>query len=545
MIVHQLAEKLNIKAINENFNIAQLPELRKQFLGKKILPHKIFTSKTVFEKDKYAFHHGGREELQFNFGEEIFNKKKYTRFGLCISLESSPSLGEPLDVLGPYQVKFNQCLEDHPEFFGDFKMWYYYDGIRSDFHNPQRISDAWFKSDSFIVLGSVINKTLNELNENDLNNILKGFDRLLPIYEYCVLNNSNIARIKDKRIMRITWNANNWEFPSGHPWHKKNQGNTNIAYENQYGYGHEEWLFNERYRIDGFQYGYIRGVDRLSEYEEFLDEIVLFTIREDKQRCLIGILRDVEIIEGYEEELKKVTNLYKKYHQITLDELKKVNADCDYFKTDIFVPNVKFKWQDAQIFNIPIPISFLDGDKFNRFQPYKLTESIDQLLRNKLVENAKLIFKSGKASATSNYEKTTNKSKTIVKRSHSLITEDLYSYLLYSNEYKEEQLSCELTSVGGAIVDFAILENDSYSIFEVKTSVIGLKNIRQALGQLFEYAFLDESVSINRLVIVGPALLGEKELKFLGRIKAIINTPLEYWAYLREEKEIERKFFKQ
>lgn len=44
----------------------------------------------------------------------------------------------------------------------------------------------------------------------------------------------------DKRIMRITWNSNNWEYPCGHPWSENNHVKTNIAFENKHGYGHEE-----------------------------------------------------------------------------------------------------------------------------------------------------------------------------------------------------------------------------------------------------------------------------------------------------------------
>ena len=162
----------------------------------------------------------------------------------------------------------------------------------------------------------------------------------------------------DKRIMRLTWNSNNWETPCGHSWHPKNQRNSAIAYENQYGFGHEEWLFNERFRIGGYQYGYIRGVNNLSEDVEFLDQITLYTIRDDKQRCLVGNIHNVEIIEGYEEEEEKIENLIASYMPSMLDELKKVNADYDRFKNDYLLPNVKFKWDEADLFNEPF--SFLN-----------------------------------------------------------------------------------------------------------------------------------------------------------------------------------------
>lgn len=90
MNIHQLAEKLNTLAKSEKFDIAKLPELRKKYLGKKKLPDKIFMSKTIFDtKDTYAFHYGGRDEIQFNFGADYLDRNNFTRYAICFSLEPS------------------------------------------------------------------------------------------------------------------------------------------------------------------------------------------------------------------------------------------------------------------------------------------------------------------------------------------------------------------------------------------------------------------------------------------------------------------------
>jgi len=92
MNIQQVAEMLNKKAINESFKIAQLPELRKKYLRKMQLPSKILTAQTIFDgEDQYAFHHGGRDEIQFNFGEEIVDDELITRYALCFSLKPSRS----------------------------------------------------------------------------------------------------------------------------------------------------------------------------------------------------------------------------------------------------------------------------------------------------------------------------------------------------------------------------------------------------------------------------------------------------------------------
>lgn len=83
---------------------------------------------------------------------------------------------------------------------------------------------------------------------------------------------------------RLTFNENNWIVPSGHAWKKENQGKTNIAYENQYGFGHEEWIFNTRYFIDEFQYGYIRGLRRFHSPKSKVDKVHLDTVKKNLKK---------------------------------------------------------------------------------------------------------------------------------------------------------------------------------------------------------------------------------------------------------------------
>ncbi|TRX72563.1 hypothetical protein [Carboxylicivirga sp. M1479] len=345
----------------------------------------------------------------------------------------------------------------------------------------------------------------------------------------------------DRRIMRLTWNPNNWELPTGHIWREKSQGNRNVAYEHQYGYGHEEWLFNERFRIDGYQYGYIRGVNNLSSETELINQITLYTIRDDKQRCLVGNLFNVEIIEGFEEEQKKIEALITSYKSSMIEELENVNADFEHFKHDQLLPNVKFKWDEADIFHQPMPVNFLYGAEFNRFQAYYLKDELIEPIAKAFDKKATFCFQNGKASNTSEYSKSSLKKVTTVKRRHGEITDDLYDFLL-SLGNKKEDVSVEKTRIGGAIIDVVVKHGNRFDLFEVKTSNSALKNIRQALGQILEYALLDAELNCSRLIIIGPAELRSFEREYFTRLKSMVNIKLEYWVYKSNEIQIEKKF---
>lgn len=345
----------------------------------------------------------------------------------------------------------------------------------------------------------------------------------------------------DKRIMRLTWNSNNWEYPCGQPWKEKNRGQKGVAYENQHGFGHEEWLFNEQFRINGYQYGYIRGFENLPAETELVSIVSLYTIKPDKQRCLVGSLKNVQKIKDNKEEQKLISAIVRKYKGAMVDELKNVNADYQEFIYDYLVPNAKFKWSDAELFAQPIPVDFLDGSEYSRYKAYFLTDDVSSKIQEKIDAKTSFEFKSGKSSNTVEYSKSTSAKSTKVIRRHGEITDDLYSYLR-SLTYPDCDISVESTRIGSSIADVVLRLDEGYVLFEVKTSNAALKNIREALGQILEYAFLDKTINVKKLVIVGPAQLHSYEKDYLQRLKHIISVELEYWAYLPDSEIINDKF---
>jgi len=362
-----------------------------------------------------------------------------------------------------------------------------------------------------------------------------------------LINYSQIAKTFfsnfDRRLMRLTWNDNGWEFPSGHDWKLGNQGNSNVAYENQFGYGHEEWLFNRRYQLGDYQYGYIRGVSHMSAEAEVVDQIVLYTINpNDKERYLIGEINNVTIIEGLDDEMAVAEPLFLEYIDDAVEELDVVEADSQNLINGYLLPNVKFRWSDVTIFNDPIPTPYLKSASFNRFQPYKIDGELEDAINSGIADATSLVFQSGKAKTTGNYTKNISGGKKKVNRPHSQITDDLYDYLKKVRGYSPDDLSAEKTRVGGAIIDFVTREKSGLRLFEAKTSSTALRNIRQALGQLFEYAFLDENAQIVGLVIVGPADLTDVESNYLNKLKDILGVKLEYWAYQRSAKQLKDRF---
>ncbi|MGN6802694.1 MAG: hypothetical protein ACTHJN_12410, partial [Ginsengibacter sp.] len=71
----------------------------------------------------------------------------------------------------------------------------------------------------------------------------------------------------------------------------------------------------------------------------------------------------------------------------------------------------------------------------------------------------------------------------------------------------------------------------SISIYEIKTSIITRKNIREALAQLVDYASHSGRMKINKLVIVSPGKIEKDENKFLKELRRVINYPIFYFSF--------------
>src|SRR5437762_7943276 len=140
---------LNIPAIAKKLNqlatphpIGKLQDIRTDL--KKLnrrTGDKIFSTQTTF--DDWAFHHGGRTELQFNIGYADADNNDDLRHGVAFSFELSQTL-KSIDVLVPKVKFFNDFMDLNAGDFSDMRMWYY-DPKRSLDQPPGPISSALAK----------------------------------------------------------------------------------------------------------------------------------------------------------------------------------------------------------------------------------------------------------------------------------------------------------------------------------------------------------------------------------------------------------------
>ncbi len=143
-----------MKELNQQssgFTIGGLQQIRVQLKGLNHASSRaIFSGATTFEN--WAFHHGGRSELQFNIGFESLNSVEYLRHGVAFSLETSRSLPS-IDVLVPKMGLFNEFLRRNEEDMSGFQMWHFRGGERFPSHQPGAITADLIEKGVFIFLG--------------------------------------------------------------------------------------------------------------------------------------------------------------------------------------------------------------------------------------------------------------------------------------------------------------------------------------------------------------------------------------------------------
>ncbi len=191
MTLKEIAFEINKKSIG--YEIGDLQSIRKSIKGlKRVSTNSIFVDNPNTLTDSWAFHYGGRSEIQYNIGFE----DEGLRYGLAFSLETSQSLPD-IDILYPKVLKLNCLIRENPEFFREFRMWYWNGDKRSEILEVTEIRQSIIKKGIFIFFG----KTL-KMDEIEIDEILKTFDKLLWVYK--TIETSNFEPVVSTTIKPTT-----------------------------------------------------------------------------------------------------------------------------------------------------------------------------------------------------------------------------------------------------------------------------------------------------------------------------------------------------
>lgn len=324
-------------------------------------------------------------------------------------------------------------------------------------------------------------------------------------------------------LTRIAYNSANWQRPTG----EARQFEVAGTYNHEHGFGHEDWLFRSEWLIDGWRYAFLQGVNkshaRLVKEGRPVD-LTLFTIQPDKKRRYVATLRDVECLD--EHQSRDALKAFKElgFYAAMVEEIEAVGGNVAALgdaKWAKHVLNVRFRWDKVSLFP---PGTFAEaGDPVLKLMRYQLYDE------SKIGESAKALAKALPAGST-----TPPKTTPIWKRGSTgqLCTpEHARMQVKLMAELEAEFPGCKVVREA-EFVDVRVETGDAILLFEIKSDLDPRSVIRQALGQILEYAFhpARQHPKPLRLVIVGRQKLGKAEAVYLDRLRKEFVLPIDYRA---------------
>lgn len=334
----------------------------------------------------------------------------------------------------------------------------------------------------------------------------------------------NNKKPNEQKLARICWNSEGWQRPSG----TNGKSNNPDAYEFQNGYGHEEWLLDTSKVIDGYHYAYVQAIgSHRDKYFGNPYDISFYSINGDtKKRWWLGTIRNVQIVGA--QESKRVFNIYKNngWHEEMTAQLERVGASVSAFKkftTPETFAVMKFKTDDLELLDEPLEFSHDDPAVTSDYYNLKNKEREPEL--GKLGDftfvpghNAK----KGKGDVCSTYKKKNED----LDLFHNRIQTALFEHL--KSIHGEANVGTEISTGRGTLVDVVVQHGKKYTFYEIKTSQSVRQCIRDALGQLLEYAHFVSPVPIKELIVVSPYKKTNDVTKYLATLRERYGLPISY-----------------
>jgi hypothetical protein len=462
----------------------------------------------------YAFHKGGRSELQFNIG---FEDDNHFRFGVAFGIQAGQSLPDPVVVLGSRIKRFNAVLASRHD-FPSLQMWHYENGKMHGPYPPRPIPDALVREGVFVFLGERVKVGNAGVTPAMLQQAKSTLESLWPLFEVVEGKDRPLpAPPGDKRVARLCWNAHNWTRPSGRP----GKTSSKNAFEGVNGYGHEEWLFDWENVHEGWQYGFIQGVKRAHWGEVF--DLLLYSLNTPNHtRYWVGTIEGVEVLDGTaalaaSRRMERVGKLGRMRGQIEAFGLEPGTLVAHEGHNVI---NVRFRPAQATVFDEPVEF---DHDELPMGRYVLQEPKTSQQVLYRPGPGRDKVVKRGVHTSVS--QRTTYANVIDIDPVHA-------KWQVRLEQTVPEDLPGAKADKERVIEDHRIdlvIERDGFCAFvEIKTDPSPRKVIRAALAQLLEYAYWPDDQRCHVLLIAGALPAGSDDEDFLSMLRASFGIPVYY-----------------
>ena len=205
-------------------------------------------------------------------------------------------------------------------------------------------------------------------------------------------------------------------------------------------------------------------------------------------------------------------------------DVKEVKANLAELRnpTPDLIINVRFRPDDVRRY-FPMPVFPQEHavSSARRYQPIDWTES--DLIPSIAAPGPKDRNRSGRAHLRAAQEATT------VDPKHQRMQDDLLAAL--RRQHGKESVDDEFE-----FVDLRRRDSKGQIFYEIKTDTLARLCIRNALGQLFDYALYPAERKAHTWIVVGNVDANEDDVRFLAHIRRTFGIPLYYQKFDCEKK---------
>lgn len=326
------------------------------------------------------------------------------------------------------------------------------------------------------------------------------------------------------KYSRICWNTKGWKTPSGSARAYETKG----SYVAQYQFGHEEWLFNFDWLLSGYaddqtlyRYGFMQPFNKY--LETFMGKsfsVLVYTVTPTSDRCIVARIDDMYVPNHEEMRWAYQQVVSKGWLDDMQQHLVSLGIDSSYLHSPGYneIINVRFRPSDVTFFD-PWPIvdrkhKIVTNSRYHPFDWDDGFPPVTILPRSQDSNDA--------VHASKDY--TVHRraiEPTTYKRTHVYIQEQIVNYL--KSIYPNAVITPEQN-----YVDIAVIHNGLNSFYELKTHNTAKKCIREAFGQLMEYAYYPGEVFADEIIVVGEAEPTLEDVSYVAFLRDTLGIPLFY-----------------
>jgi hypothetical protein len=349
--------------------------------------------------------------------------------------------------------------------------------------------------------------------------------------------------VAQNRLARICWNNKGWTEPSG-PDGKSNNQN---LHEGKFKYGHEEWLLDISKLVDEYHYGFLEPVRKhQGAYVGPKFDVLLYTINGNSgRRFKIGVINKLEVLE--KEESDRLLSIYKEKGWFSkMEEQIKANGAnpqgfSDWKGVDLF--NVRFRPGDLRLYDpyIEVPLNdFLYSQTRYNFTRLNFdSESIeDSMINFSFEEN----FESDEDKHSKSSSVYSRAAKVVeINFLHKDIRDKLKRYLqsIYGQRYVKSE---HPAGYEGNKIDIVANDNGKLIYFEIKTYPALKTSIREAFGQLMEYAHWINEKRADELIIVTHIEANKQIRTYFKFLRDTYNINIFYQSFDLDSNVLSEKY---